>query len=160
MRWMVFFSGVVSFAMAFLGTVMASTLAVPAVVGAQEARIRAEQLTIVGANGADRVSLRSAQNGRAVVQVLGADGSRRTSAGTGGDAGPDEASYNVFAADGTTFAARLGTGRGPAGDRPLSTSLVLWDSQQRPRVVLSVDENGTPAMVFRDSSGNVTWEAK
>jgi hypothetical protein len=160
MRRMVFLTGVVSFAMAFLGTVMASTLAVPAVVGAQEARIRAEAVTVVGGNGADRVSLRTAPSGRAFVEVLGADGSQRLSAGTGGGPGPDEAGFVVRASDGTTSAARLGTGRGPVGDGPLRNSLTLFDGQEQARVALAVGEDGTPSIRMLDASGNVTWEAK
>jgi len=50
-------AGGVSFLMAFLGTVLALTVALPAAVEAQEARVRAEQFTLVGDNGVDRVRL-------------------------------------------------------------------------------------------------------
>lgn len=163
MRRVVFISGAVSFAMAFLGTLVASTLAVPAVVGAQEARIRAEQVTVVGDNGADRVSLATGPGINGVVRVLDTNGVLRASVNTGrnlvGDA-PDDAGFVVWAADGTTPLARLGTGRGARGDQPRANGIILFDWQGQARVSLRVAEDGTPAIRMLDASGNVTWEAK
>ena len=50
-------SGLASFIMAVLGTVLASTALVPAVVAGQDGRLRAERVTVVGDNGADRIDL-------------------------------------------------------------------------------------------------------
>lgn len=163
MRRTLVITGAVSFAMAFLGTLVASTLAVPTVVGAQEARIRAEQFTIVGDNGADRIRLVTQPGMNAGVQVADTNGVRRASFNTGrglvGDA-PEAAGLTVWAADGTTPLASLRTGRGPSGDGQLRNNLVLSDWQGQARVVLAVWEDGTPSIRMLDASGNVTWEAK
>lgn len=162
MRRMVFLSGAVSFAMAFLGTLVASTV-IPAVVGAQEAGIRVEQLSIVGDNGADRIRLTTRPGINASVGVRDANGIPRASFNTGrapyGDA-PEAAGFNVWATDGTTGLIRLGTGgRGPGGDQPLATVLALSDWQGQNRIVLRVAEDGTAFIRILDASGNVTWEA-
>jgi hypothetical protein len=52
-------------------------VALPAVVGAQEARIRAEQLIVVGENGADRVRLQVGPGFRAAAGVLDINGTPR-----------------------------------------------------------------------------------
>ena len=163
MRRIVFFSGVVSFAMAFLGTLVASTLAVPAVVGAQEARIRAEQFTVVGDNGADRINLHTGPGIAADLEVLDANGVRRAVISTGrslvGDA-PDNAFFVIWATDGTTPLVAASSARGRRGDRALENRLQLNDWQGRARVVLRVEEDGTPSIQMWDPGGNVTWEAK
>ena len=163
MRRTVLLSGAASFVMAFLGTMVASTLVVPEAVGAQEARIRAEQFTVVGDNGADRVYLRTGPGANAAVGVADTSGVTRATInaaeGRGGD-NPDDAGFTVYAGDGTTPLARLGTGRGPRGDQPLRNSLSLRDWQGQPRVLLRVLEDGTPSIQMWDASGNVTWEAK
>ena len=162
MRRTVILCGAASFVMAFLGTVLASTVAVPAVVGAQEARIRAEQFTVVGDNGADGVRLGTGPGLNSDVRVLDTNGVLRAAFNTGGIlAGndPDGAGFNVYAPDGTTVL-RLGMGHGPRGDQPLANVLTLWDWQGQPRIVLRLDENGTPSIRMLDAGGNVTWEAK
>ena len=149
--------------MAFLGTVVAATLVVPAAVGAQEARIRAQQFTVVGDNGADRVSLLTGPGVGASVGVADTSGVTRASfnaAGSRADDDPDNAGFTVYADDGTTPLARLGTGRGPRGDQPLRNGLSLRDWQGKDRILLRLDENGTPSIRMLDASGNVTWEAK
>ena len=156
-------TGAVSFAMAFLGTLVASTLAVPAVVGAQEARIRAEQLTIVGDNGADRINLITRPGVNSEVQVADTNGIRRASFNTGGFTfgnDPDAAGFNIWAPNGATSVMRLGMGRGPAGDQPLTTRLSLSDQQGQPRILLLLAEDGTPSIRMLDASGTVTWDAK
>ena len=73
---------------------------------------------------------------------------------------PDNAGFNVLAADGTTQLVRLGTSHGARGDQPLSNILLLYDWQGQPRVALRVREDGTASIQMLDASGNVTWEAK
>ena len=52
-------SGLASFAMAIVGTLLAANLVAPAVADAQNTRIRAERLTIIDGDGVDRVLLRT-----------------------------------------------------------------------------------------------------
>ncbi|HZT05723.1 MAG TPA: hypothetical protein VFC51_01720 [Chloroflexota bacterium] len=66
---------------------------------------------------------------------------------------------SVYAQDGTAVA-RFGMGRGPLGNLPPSTSMILWDQQGRPRIRLSVAEDGTPTMQMLDGDGAVIWSAE
>lgn len=149
--------------MGFLGTMLAQMLAMPALVEAQNARIRAERVTVVGDNGADRFDLATGPGANVAVQVNDVNGVRRAGFNTGGllaGNDPDGSGFNVWAADGTTAMVRLGTGRGPTGTGPLRNLLYLADWQGNIRVRLSIDENGNPAMEMLDAEGNVTWSAR
>ena len=75
--------GVVSFLMAFLGTTLAFVVALPVVVGAQETRIRAERVTVVGDNSAERVDLATGPGLNVAVQVNDSNGARRAGFNTG-----------------------------------------------------------------------------
>jgi hypothetical protein len=72
---------------------------------------------------------------------------------------PDSAGFNAFAPDGVAQVVRLGIGRGPLGDLPLFNILFLADLEGNQRVVLRVEEDGTPSIRLLDSAGNVTWSA-
>jgi hypothetical protein len=156
-------SVVLPLVMGFLGTVLAHSLALPRLADAQDARIRAEQVTVVGDNGVDRVDLATGPGVNVAVQVMDANGARRAGFNTGGllaGNDPDGSGFNVWAADGTTPLVRLGTGRGPTGAGPLRNLLFLTDWEGHIRIRLSVDENGTPSMEMLDANGNVTWRAQ
>jgi hypothetical protein len=161
MKRTILLTGAVSFVMAFLGAALAVTLAIPAAVGAQEARIRAEQFATIGDNGADRIHLGTGPGGRASVQVLAADGSTpRVTLATGGSlaeggTNPRGAGIDVFALDGTQVV-RLGT----TGPNTLGVQLRLRDQAGRDRVQVSVAEDGTPAIELLDADGYVTWSAR
>jgi hypothetical protein len=147
--------------MAFVGALVATTLAVPALIEAQETRTRAERVMIASADGTDRMVLWVSPGGRAYLDVLDEDGVRRVSAAQGGrgaPSGPDLAGFFVYNAAGTQTAF-VGTNRGPAGDLPFRSSVVLSDSQGQIRAALRVDDDGA-SLVFLDANGNVTWEAK
>src|SRR5947209_1229784 len=149
-----------SVASAFLGAILALGWAVPALVEAQEARLRAESLTVVGA-GTDRVRLGTKWDGRASdFTLLAPDGTERLIIGAGGIAVDDPAGsgLNVVAEDGTQVA-RFGTGHGPLGNLPLTTQLFLNDQSGRTRIRLSVAEDGTPTMLIYDADGAVVWSA-
>jgi hypothetical protein len=149
--------------MGFLGTVLAHSLARPGLVDAQDTRIRAERVTVVGGNGAERIDLANGPGLNSAVQVNDSNGVRRAGFNNGGllsGNDPDGSGFNVWAADGTTPLVRLGTGRGPTGTGPLRNLLFLTDWQGQIRIRLSVDENGTPTMEMLDANGNVTWQAQ
>jgi hypothetical protein len=155
MRRTVVLSGIASFIMAFLGTALASTTVVPAVISAQDARLRAERVTVVGDNGADRIDLANGPGVNTAVQVNDAQGVRRAGFNTGGllaGNDPDGSGFNVWTADGIPVV-RLGTGRGPTGDGPLRNILYLADWQGQIRTRLNVDQNGEPSIELLDASG-------
>lgn len=157
----ILWAGILPFVSAFLGTVVAFSTVLPAVVGAQDARVRTERVTVVGDNGAQRIDLVTGPGLNTAVQVNDAQGGRRAGFNTGGllaGNDPDGSGFNVWTADGTAVL-RLGTGRGPTGDGPLRNVLFLADWQGQSRIRLNVDENGEPTMEILDARGNVTWSA-
>ena len=157
MRRTIVLSGLVSFTMAFLGTLAALAVAWPGVVGAQEARIRAEQFTVVGANGADRINLRTTPGVGAYVDVYDADGRRRAVVGTGGVNGdaPDNAGIDL-APVGGKGGARMGHGNPDEG----LVALHLSDQNGRDRILLRISEDGVPAIQMLDANGAVSWSAR
>jgi hypothetical protein len=160
MRRTILLISVTSLLSAALGSVLTAWVFLPPIVGAQETRLRAEALTIVGA-GSDRAQFITQWDGQgSELYYLDPDGTRRLVIGVGGiDAvDPDGSGISVFARDGTAVA-RFGMGRGPLGNLPLSTSLILWDPQGQPRVRISVAADGTPVMQLLDADGTVTWSA-
>jgi hypothetical protein len=50
-------------------------------------------------------------------------------------------------------------GHGPLGNQPLATSMFLADQDGHRRILLSVDQNGTPSIKLLDAQGHVTWSA-
>ncbi len=153
-------AGVLPFVSAFFGGVMAFSVVAPTILEAQEARLRAESVTIVG-GGTDRLRLASKHDGQASdVSLLGPDGTTRLAVGAGGisAACPNAAGINIYAEDGKTVA-RLGTGSGPACNVPLATALVLFDQRGQNRIRLSVAEDGTPSALMYGADGEVIWSA-
>jgi hypothetical protein len=135
-------------------------VAVPRVVEAQDARLRAESLSILGA-GTERVRLGTKWEGNASDFTLVApDGTERLIIAAGGIAvdDPSGSGINVTAADGTQVA-RFGTGRGPLGNLPLTTQLFLSDANGQARIRLIVGEDGTPSIFMYDAAGQVIWSA-
>jgi hypothetical protein len=143
--------------MGFLGTLLALTITLPAVVDAQQARLQAEQLTIMGDNGAERIRLQTGPGIAAALLVLDANGNRRAQLATGlgpqgtGDR-PEGVGLNIYDAQGG-MAGRLGFG--DDGSRVVN----LHDANARPRIRLQVTNDGTPAIQILDAAGTVTWSA-
>jgi hypothetical protein len=163
MRRTLFLSVVLPLLMGFLGTVLAQSLVLPGLADAQEARIRAEQLTLVGDNGADRLRLAPGAGAGAAVGVLDSDGKLRIDLRTGGSptaAGttPEAASVNVFASNGSRIA-RIGTGGAGTAAAP-GAELVLRDRKNRDRLRLLVADDGTRSIHLLDADGNVAWSAR
>src|SRR5215210_5179675 len=154
-------AGLVSFLMAFLGTTLAFAVALPGLVGAQETRLRAEQLTVVGDNGADRVGIQTGPGGAASMRLLDANGTLRSMTSTGGQERGDDpdAAGIAFRNSSGTQVIRLGTGRGPSSTGPLVQGLQLTDQQGRQRAWMRVEEDGTPSIYMLDAEGNETWRA-
>src|SRR4051794_19008026 len=163
MRRTLMLSVVLPLAMGFLGTLLAQTLALPALVDAQESRVRVEQVTVVGQDSAERVRLSTGPGAVASLAVLGMDGTPRATVATGGPAQgggvqPNAAGFNLSAHDGTPLG-RLGTAGSGAQWEPGSV-LQLNDSQGRVRVRLAVGADGTPSIQMLDANGNATWTAR
>jgi hypothetical protein len=153
----------VPFVSAFLGSILAFRLLLPSMVEAQEARIRAEQVIVVGDNGAERIRLSTGPGIIGALGVFSPDGATaRVTIATGGlptlgGRVPESAGLNVFADDGTQLV-RLGTSGRPGQFEP-GSNLVLHDAQGHPRIIELVDANGSPSILFLDADGNVTWSA-
>jgi len=160
MRRTLLLAGLLPFVSGFLGSVLAFALVVPGMVGAQEARVRAETVTIVGA-GTDRVRLATKWDGEASdLSMLEPDGTPRLVIGAGGlnVRDPDGSGMNVYLQDGTQVA-RFGSGHGPRGNQPLTTQMFLNDKNGQTRIRLSVADDGTPAVLIYDADGAVIWSA-
>jgi hypothetical protein len=160
----ILFAGV-PFVSAFIGTLLAIALALPTFVEAQESRMRADVWSLTGAGDQERVRLTTGPASAAGVFVLSSDGVIRAAlqtagGGTAGTPGANSpaAGFNLFAPDGKRIG-RLGTATTPTGEYG-GVHVLLTDRDGRNRLILSVDENGTPAITFLDAEGNVTWEQR
>jgi hypothetical protein len=151
----------IPFISAFAGTVLAASLAIPAVVDAQEARIRAQRLSIVDGEGTERAVISSGPRANAgIVNVYSALGIPRVSMSTGVTEA-DQAWVEVYApqgslarAGGIPAIAHLGTDIGGEGSH-----LLLRDRQGQTRILLQVGSDGNTSIETRDAQGNVTWSA-
>ena len=161
MRRTILLGGVLPFVAAFLGGLLAVNVAPAA--EAQDARVRAEQFTIVDGSGADRVRLQTGPGIAARVQLLAPDGTTQrvwlaTGAPVFGGTVPESAGINLAALDGTEVG-RLGTGN-PNDPAPDGVNLLLSDRQRQNRIRLVVAADGTPSIELLDAEGNVTWSAR
>src|SRR5919198_6380053 len=115
--------------------------------------VTAEFMRIVGVNAlgndadADRIRLGTQWGGQgADIQLLGPDGqTSRVVVSSGGISvpDPDGSGMNIYNQSGVPVA-RLGMGRGPLGNQPLTNLLFLADQDGHRRILLSVDQYGTP----------------
>lgn len=152
MRRTVVISGVASFTMAFVGTLLALALALPPMVEAQQSRLRAEALAIWAPNGADRIRLQG--QGQAIA-VLGEDGqTARVTMNSGGPAAnpdPRNAGVNLYTQDGVAIG-RLGTQLGPDGEL-WGGRLRLGDPDGTDRLDLTTGPGVRAAVTLRDATG-------
>jgi hypothetical protein len=143
----------------------------PVILEAQKlaATLRAESVTaefmrIVGADtvgaGTDRVQLGTQWNGQgADIRLLAPDGQTpRLIVSSGGINAPDPdgSGLNIYNQSGVPVA-RLGMGRGPLGNQPVNNLLFLADQNGNRRIVLSVDQNGTPSIQLLNADHSVRW---
>jgi hypothetical protein len=148
-----------------------AALARPVLIEAQHlaATIRAASVTaafmrVVGADtlgtGGDRIQLTTQWDGQgADIRLLAPDGqTNRVVISTGGInvPDPDGSGMNIYNPSGIPVA-RLGMGRGPQGNQPLANLLFLADQDGHRRILLSVDQYGTPSIKLLDAQGNITW---
>jgi hypothetical protein len=133
----------------------------PAVVEAQEGRIRAEAVTVFGDNNVDRVRLQSGPGFAAAMQVLDSQGTVRVQAATGHPR-PDADQGQRLAAAGLSIWSQEGTLIGRLGTPQVGEGIgvFLFDSEERVRIRLRVAGDGTPSIVMLDAEGNVTWSAQ
>jgi len=157
----------------FAAGLLGGALARPVVLEAQKlaATVMAESVTaefmrIVGADtlstGADRIRLGTQWDGQgADIQLLGPDGqTNRVVISSGGInvPDPDGSGMNIYNQSGIPVA-RLGMGRGPQGNQPLANLLFLADQDGHRRILLSVDQYGTPSIKLLDAQGHIIWSA-
>jgi hypothetical protein len=157
----------------FVAGLVGGTLARPIVLEAQKLAatlvgesVTAEFMRIVGGDtlstGGDRIRLGTQWDGQgADIQLLGPDGeTNRVVISAGGISvpDPDGSGMNVYNQSGIPVA-RLGMGRGPLGNQPLTNLLFLADQDGHRRILLSVDQYGAPSIKLLDAQGHVTWSA-
>jgi hypothetical protein len=157
----------------FAAGLLGGVLAKPIVLEAQKLAatvmaqsVTAEFIRIVGADtlgiDVDRIRLGTQWDGQgADIQLLAPDGhTNRVVISSGGInvPDPDGSGMNIYNQSGIPVA-RLGMGRGPQGNQPLTNLLFLADQNGRRRIVLSVDQYGTPSIKLLDAQGNITWSA-
>lgn len=155
-------SGVVSSLVSIMGTILALHVVAPAVVDAQEARVRAERVAIVDGDGTERAIMSSGPGVRAAVRVHSSAGFPRIDLATGGQlpqggTEPDHAQFHVYAPEGPTLLPIAVLGTANQGEGSL---LLLRDRQEQTRISLRVDRDGNPSIEMRDADGNVTWRAE
>jgi hypothetical protein len=150
--------------------VLGGSIAQPLMLQAQrlEANLMAESVTaefmrtVAPVDKSDRIQLATQwDDDGSDIRLLGPDGqTRRLVISSGGiDAiDPDGSGMNIYNKNGVVVG-RLGQGRGPLGDQPLTNLLFLSDQNGRRRILLSVDANGNPNIKLMDASGNVLWSA-
>jgi hypothetical protein len=166
MKGAIIVSTAVSSLVSIIGTIVALNVLAPAVVEAQETRIRAESVDVVDGNGTSRILMSAGLGARVSMLLRSQAGINRISISTGGDPAfggisPDDAYVRVFAPEGPRGAggllpiASLGTTQGGAG-----STLDLKDRNDQTRIQLLVDADGNPSIEMRDASGNVTWRAQ
>jgi hypothetical protein len=152
-------SGVVSFAMAVVGTVVTSSLVAPRLVDAQSANFRAEQLLTVTDNGADRIRLVAGPDNTGALRIFDPDGRLRVhvemAEGPDGTLGQGFALWNevgpIVRIGGVGRSAEL------AG-RPLSGSnVVLRDETGKDRIRLLVGDDGTPFLELIGNTETLVW---
>src|SRR5579871_1338673 len=160
MRRTVLVSGVVSFIMAFAGTVAAQTFALPTLVEAQQAKLQAQMLSAVGASGADQVTVATRPAGDGLITVFDRNGDPALQAGAGGNPGGNVpaaniSTFNVLAQPSTGQQgpiAQLGMAADNAPDAN-APALTLNDRQGNARVFETVALDGTPSVELRDPNG-------
>jgi hypothetical protein len=150
---------------------LGGVLARPAVLEGQHlaatlkaASVTAELMRIVGSNvlgdDSDRILIGTQWDGQgADIDLLAPDGqTRRVVLSSGGIdvPDPDGAGMNVYNQNGVVVA-RLGMGRGPRGNQPLTNLLFLADQDGHRRILLSVDQSGNPSIKLLDAKGDVVW---
>jgi hypothetical protein len=186
MRRTILLAGALPFVAAFFGGALAFSLLVPSLVEAQEARIRAENVTVVDGSGTSRAIMSTGPGARSAVNVQSVEGAPRVSMNTGGNVAeggtePDLAGLWIYTPEApgtpgfgtvarltsqTSGTVLLGLGRAPggislqadAGDIP--SRMAMRDADGNIRISLRVDPDGTPRIVMLDADGNVTWSAR
>ena len=128
--------------------------------------VTAEFMRVVGADflgtGADRIQMGTQWDGQgADIRLVGPDGQTpRLIISSGGInvPDPDGSGLQIHNQSGIPVA-RLGMGHGPQGTQPLTNLLFLTDQDGHRRILLSVDQYGTPSIKLLDAQGNITWRA-
>lgn len=158
--------GLVSFLMAFAGTIAALLLASPVIVNAQEVRMTAAGLTIVRPDGLAGITADVRPMGGGLLQILGVDGQTlRIQLGAGGTAACSPGDTSSYCQEGANAGIDV---RHPNGDLAVRLGLLaptlipgvrLVDEQGNIRYQASLDHDGTPSIQLLDADGKVLWSA-
>lgn len=131
-------------------------IGMPAVASAQEARVLAQEFVLVGSDGSDRARLFELPN-RAGARFSLLQGQAERVFLAYGLRGPEAAALGLRDIDGRfRILLSLATGlqRGTAGGL---TTIAVMDRNDRVRLSLGVDHEGSPFIVLLDGAGEPTW---
>ncbi len=156
MKRIIILSSLVTSAVWVVMTALAVVFVFPAVVDAQVARVRFDDV-LVGADGHTQVHLGTTPTGSS-VQLLNPDGTVRAQLASGGGVSnpdPAAAGVNLYYPNGSnTIMVRLGTAA------PLDLpAMTLRDSQGTVRYGVSLDASGNASIQILDADGTVIWSA-
>ena len=161
--------GGVSFAMALVGTLLASSLVTPRPADAQPAPprpadipaadVRAIQALAVTDNAADRVQLVAGPGNTAALRIFDPEGLLRVHVETT-DGNDGAIAQGVALWNGAVPIVRMGSvGRSAelAGRRLTDANLVLRDDTGKDRIRLLVSEDGTPSLELIGNTESIVW---
>lgn len=140
-------------------TIVAVQVAVPPMVSAQGADVRAERFILVGSDGSNRAVLReltSPTGTPGASLALLQEGQVRAQVAYGGR-GPEGAAVNLGDMDGRrriNLAVATGLETGTLGDL---TRIAVLDRRGKARLAMGVDRDGSPFIVLLDGAGSPTW---
>ena len=141
----------------FLGSLLAWGLFVPSLGHAQATSIRAGDFTFVGSDNTPRVTMEETTFGGANVRLLQDGVSRINLVVANRDPASSALNLNDPAGHRRIWVA-LKQGR-TAGATGELTGIALLDEQERIRLQLALEADGSPFLTFLDADGNVTWSA-
>jgi hypothetical protein len=152
-------SGTVSFVMAGMGTVVATTLVTPRLVEAQGASLRAEQVLTVTDNGADRIRLVAGPDNIGALRIFDPEGQLRVHVEM--SEGPDGTLVQGVALwNGSVPIVRIGSvGRSAelAGRSLGDANLALRDETGKDRIRLLVGSDGTTFLELIGNTETLVW---
>lgn len=116
-----------------------------------------EEFAVTSPEGVDRVRISTGEL-PAMIDVLDVNGQLRarlcTAISPNGATPIGSAGLNIYSANGA-LTARIGTNSPPAG----GVAVLLRDQEERDRIRLAVEKDGTPHIEILDENGAVIWHA-
>ena len=151
MKKMLYMTAFIASLVSVITTVAVTSALNPAASNAQASRIRAEAFSFIGGDGGDRVVMQETNYGGGTVRVLQGDAARIILTVANRD--PESTAINLNDTEGQRriwVALKQGTTSGATGDL---TGIALLDDQERIRLHLGLEGDGTPFLRLFDEEG-------